>query len=128
MAGPVLTVSTQPVRKDVSKLFDNQTLNEIHLFIPGMGSFPCLFKKAEYASMNFCACTTNQISIIPSTEVIPTPSRLLICVWMEISSHGRGVRYCASSSSRSECRTLRDWRNVDLSAEGLVVTHVNIAD
>lgn len=23
---------------------------------PGIGSFPCLFKKAEYAMMNFCAC------------------------------------------------------------------------
>lgn len=27
----------------------------ISAFIPGIGSFPCLFKKAEYASMNFCA-------------------------------------------------------------------------
>lgn len=25
------------------------------LVIPGIGSFPCLFKKAAYASMNFCA-------------------------------------------------------------------------
>ena len=27
-------------------------------FVPGMGSFPCLFKKAAYAVMNFCACNT----------------------------------------------------------------------
>jgi hypothetical protein len=27
--------------------------------IPGIGSLPCLFKKAEYATMNFCACITN---------------------------------------------------------------------
>lgn len=26
--------------------------------IPGIGSFPCLFKKAAYASMNFCAWIT----------------------------------------------------------------------
>ena len=25
--------------------------------VPGIGSFPCRFKKAEYATMNFCACS-----------------------------------------------------------------------
>lgn len=33
----------------------NRGEGRVRAFIPGIGSFPCLFKKAEYASMNFCA-------------------------------------------------------------------------
>jgi hypothetical protein len=47
--------------------------------IPGMGSFPCLFKKAAYAAMNFCACTnpSNQhhsVNRSPSDSLSPAHS------------------------------------------------------
>jgi len=38
-----------------NKLVLARMSNGENMHKPGIGSFPCLFKKAEYASMNFCA-------------------------------------------------------------------------
>jgi hypothetical protein len=65
----VLTVSTHPVIHTVSHLgierysakARNRLVSERIEGLnptnePGMGSFPCRFRNAEYAWINFCAC------------------------------------------------------------------------
>src|SRR5258706_889415 len=68
--------------------------------IPGIGSFPCLFRNAAYALMNFCACTnqSNQHhsvvrshcdSLAPALLIAPSrvPSRLRFRnVWLPTST------------------------------------------
>lgn len=56
-------------------------------YVPGIGSFPCLFKKAEYALMNFCAwiTTSNQHhSVNRSHSDSLAPARFFIpnCVYV----------------------------------------------
>lgn len=63
MALEVLTVSTHPKMKIVSwnrssmeGVIDSMCdICKIYSDVPGMGNFPCLFKKAAYALMNCCA-------------------------------------------------------------------------
>ena len=54
--GEVLTVSTQP---GYYSLALSPTcichLVKLRRDVPGIGSFPCRFKKAEYATINLCA-------------------------------------------------------------------------
>lgn len=74
LALEVLTVSTHPIRqKEECQLLLNrvtdkslriQLLGSLRSNGPGIGNLPCLFRKAEYALMNFCAYVIRCISTI----------------------------------------------------------------
>lgn len=54
--GEVLTVSTQPrIHVLALPVVCIRNLGKLQRDVPGIGSFPCRFKNAEYATMNFCA-------------------------------------------------------------------------
>jgi len=110
----VLTVSTQPVDKTVSKLIVqlspsdgiqvlsftrwNSTNLGFTLLAPAqsqighaayMGSFPCLFKKAAYEVMNFCASTSLTVTP-PILSVLLGREGLVGRVWS--GECGAGLR------------------------------------
>ena len=106
LAGPVLTVSTQPVVNVISQNFEpreqkcNHTRNR-KLSLSLQESSICL---DELLRLN-----TRRISIIPSAEVFTTPSRLLN--WFR----DRGFVWCRS-------------RRFSVSAARYTNTHINIAN
>ena len=60
--GEVFTVSTQPGYYVLAlPLTCICHLGELRRDVPGIGSFPCRFKKAEYATINFCAYSQEMI-------------------------------------------------------------------
>ena len=60
--GQVFTVSTQPGYYILALPLNCIChLGELRRDVPGIGSFPCRFKKAEYATINFCAYSQEMI-------------------------------------------------------------------
>lgn len=76
--------------------------------IPGIGSFPCLFKKAEYASMNFCAWNHPIESALFRQQRSVRPPRACSIVF-EIEGEVR-VRFVSRPTRKC------------------VITHINIAN
>lgn len=52
---------------------------------PGIGSFPCLFKKAEYALMNACAYVPYKSALNSVIRRLAPPSRQLDCMSTHVS-------------------------------------------
>lgn len=76
--GEVLTVSTQPGYYVLALPLHLQLpLGKLHRDVPGIGSFPCRFKKAEYATINFCAYSQDNDML--ATWTIRRPSSILGC-------------------------------------------------
>ena len=76
--GEVLTVSTQPGYHGLAfALTCICDLGKLRRDVPGIGSFPCRFKKAEYATINLCAYS--QENDVLASWTSSCPSSVLGC-------------------------------------------------